>query len=357
MTDPIAKAREALTRLRERYVDLASESGRASSDRHEARREASAIIEDVDEALTALAEQPHPATGPAMCRACGNVYSEDCGHRKNARDMNERIPCQPVTLALWEREQSRSAAERSTFSKDCCWPGNCHGGEGCQHDRYVEQSRPAEPEGLEVTEAEWNDIINFGAEPAHVNSFVARAKRDRDRLLSRPAAAEAVEQLVSSEDTRIIAEKIARKYAAEGEFMTCADAIEAALLARLPPTIGDDATAADIASRFPCLNTGEQAQLILLINRLLRSRSGVPASEWQKAEGWAVVSDKGIAVRTISDTRRAAIVNWLVTARSMMVASFDTDETIEAWWQQMRGDTRVVQVTIRAPAPPAGKGE
>lgn len=31
-----------------------------------------------------------------MCAACGNPMSLDCGHRKNAIDMRERIPCTPV---------------------------------------------------------------------------------------------------------------------------------------------------------------------------------------------------------------------------------------------------------------------
>ena len=38
----------------------------------------------------------------AMCGACGQVFHEECGHRKNALDMHERIPCSPMTLVAWE---------------------------------------------------------------------------------------------------------------------------------------------------------------------------------------------------------------------------------------------------------------
>jgi hypothetical protein len=52
-----------------------------------------------------------------------------------------------------------------------------------------------------------------------------------------------------------------------------------------------------------------------------------------EATGWAVVTLSGnIFVKTISDTRRAAIVNWLVTEHRHLVMNSDTDEDIESMW-------------------------
>jgi hypothetical protein len=50
------------------------------------------------------------------------------------------------------------------------------------------------------------------------------------------------------------------------------------------------------------------------------------------ASGWAVVKDGKIDVRTVCETRRAALVNWLVTEKRLFVTVFDVDEQIEHWW-------------------------
>ncbi len=67
----------------------------------------------------------------------------------------------------------------------------------------------------------------------------------------------------------------------------------------------------------------------------------------EKAEGWAVVSKGKILVRTVSDTRRAAIVNWLVTERQILVMASWTDEDIERMWHSSnRGDTQTICTTV-----------
>lgn len=67
----------------------------------------------------------------------------------------------------------------------------------------------------------------------------------------------------------------------------------------------------------------------------------------EKAEGWAVVSKGKILVKTISDTRRAAIVNWMVTERSVLVRASWDDDTIERIWHESnRGDTQTICTTV-----------
>lgn len=66
------------------------------------------------------------------------------------------------------------------------------------------------------------------------------------------------------------------------------------------------------------------------------------------AEGWGVVDDEGLKVCTVSDTRRAAIVNWLVLEANRCIFRGHTDEQIEAMWDHDRGDSRVTRVKIVA---------
>lgn len=63
--------------------------------------------------------------------------------------------------------------------------------------------------------------------------------------------------------------------------------------------------------------------------------------------GWAVVDGQGIRIKTVSDTRRAAIVNYLVTDRGTMVFNDMTDAEIERLWLQYRRGALVEYVTIR----------
>lgn len=62
--------------------------------------------------------------------------------------------------------------------------------------------------------------------------------------------------------------------------------------------------------------------------------------------GWAVVEDGEIAVDTVSPKRRAAIVNWLYTRRKVMVMNYHSDEEIDKFWQEFKGDYQVAEVVI-----------
>jgi len=64
------------------------------------------------------------------------------------------------------------------------------------------------------------------------------------------------------------------------------------------------------------------------------------------AHGWAVITGDTIHVRTVSPTRRAAIVNFLVTERSMAIHYTHTDSQIEDWWSRYHGRAEAVEVTV-----------
>lgn len=67
-----------------------------------------------------------------------------------------------------------------------------------------------------------------------------------------------------------------------------------------------------------------------------------------EAEGWAVIQDGKIDVRTISPTRRAAIVNWLVVRGRCWISTSTSDSQIEEYWRENRLDHEVAEVAIRA---------
>lgn len=78
----------------------------------------------------------------------------------------------------------------------------------------------------------------------------------------------------------------------------------------------------------------------------------------QDTVGWAVIDNGDIKVRTVSDTRRAAIVNWLVTERSQFIYGSDSDEHIERLWWRLRTDEVDVEcVTITRAHQTALSGE
>ena len=56
-------------------------------------------------------------------------------------------------------------------------------------------------------------------------------------------------------------------------------------------------------------------------------------------EGYAITGPSGIDIRTVSDTRRAAIINWLVVQARHMIHATDTDEQIERLWAGCAGKT------------------
>ena len=71
----------------------------------------------------------------------------------------------------------------------------------------------------------------------------------------------------------------------------------------------------------------------------------------EKAEAFAVIANGKIDVRTVSDTRRAAIVNWLVVDRGCPILRTDTDEQIEQLWEQEQGEASVAAVEINRALP------
>lgn len=71
----------------------------------------------------------------------------------------------------------------------------------------------------------------------------------------------------------------------------------------------------------------------------------------ERERAFAVIVGEKIDVRTVSDTRRAAIVNWLVVDRSCLILRTDTDEQIEHLWEQEGGDASVAAVEISRALP------
>ena len=70
------------------------------------------------------------------------------------------------------------------------------------------------------------------------------------------------------------------------------------------------------------------------------------------SEAWAVVHKDAINIRTVSPTRRAAIVNWLVVERDYLITNARTDEQIETLWELECEDETVEQVHVSLKAKP-----
>lgn len=68
------------------------------------------------------------------------------------------------------------------------------------------------------------------------------------------------------------------------------------------------------------------------------------------ATGWAIKHFDKIDVRTVHDTRRGAIVNWLVVSAKRVVTNAHSDEDIEQMWREARGghpeDAQVIQIIM-----------
>ena len=74
--------------------------------------------------------------------------------------------------------------------------------------------------------------------------------------------------------------------------------------------------------------------------------------------GWAVTVDDKIDMRTVGPTRRAAIINWMVSERGELITSFSTDRSIDMKWSRYECDDVKVQqvnveITASDPAAPA----
>lgn len=72
------------------------------------------------------------------------------------------------------------------------------------------------------------------------------------------------------------------------------------------------------------------------------------------AIGWAVIDNGDIRVKTISNTRRAAIVNWLVTERGCAIYGGTSDPQIERMWLAYRPDEVSVEPVTVTRAHPTG---
>ena len=71
----------------------------------------------------------------------------------------------------------------------------------------------------------------------------------------------------------------------------------------------------------------------------------------ERAEAYAVIADEKIDVRTVSETRRAAIGNWLVVNCGCLILNSTTDEQIEQIWSERSGDAFVAKVEINRALP------
>lgn len=69
-----------------------------------------------------------------------------------------------------------------------------------------------------------------------------------------------------------------------------------------------------------------------------------------EAMGWAVCQDDALLVETVSPTKRAAMVNWLVVHGRIMVSGDRTDEWIAETfgWLSAARSVSLVEVRISA---------
>ena len=61
---------------------------------------------------------------------------------------------------------------------------------------------------------------------------------------------------------------------------------------------------------------------------------------------YAIKIDGRIDTRTIFDTRIGAIINWLCTAKGIVLSDYAPDSYIIAYWERNRGDTECVMIEI-----------
>lgn len=69
-------------------------------------------------------------------------------------------------------------------------------------------------------------------------------------------------------------------------------------------------------------------------------------SDAREGEGWGVVENDSIDMRTVGPTRRSAIVNWL-WVHGVHVTKQHTDQHIDAMWDAHHGDVRVRRLLVR----------
>ena len=61
---------------------------------------------------------------------------------------------------------------------------------------------------------------------------------------------------------------------------------------------------------------------------------------------YAVIEDEKIDIKTVSLTRQAAIINWLVTKKKIMIYNSDTIDDIETYWKRHQGDAKVESISL-----------
>ena len=61
---------------------------------------------------------------------------------------------------------------------------------------------------------------------------------------------------------------------------------------------------------------------------------------------YAVIEDEKIDIRTVSLTRQAAIINWLVTKKKIMIYNSDTIDDIEIYWDRHHGNAKVERISL-----------
>ncbi len=71
----------------------------------------------------------------------------------------------------------------------------------------------------------------------------------------------------------------------------------------------------------------------------------------QTVDGYAVILDNKIDVKTVSPTRRAAKVNWLVVNMLCPIYTTTTDDQIEQMWSDLASGAFVAEVTISLTPP------
>jgi hypothetical protein len=64
------------------------------------------------------------------------------------------------------------------------------------------------------------------------------------------------------------------------------------------------------------------------------------------SEGWGVVDQNGISMKSVSETRRAALINWLAATNRAYITGIITDDALNALWEERRGDALVKRVRI-----------
>ena len=63
-------------------------------------------------------------------------------------------------------------------------------------------------------------------------------------------------------------------------------------------------------------------------------------------KGFAIIDARGIDIKTVSGTRRAAIVNWLVVEKGIFIYTQATDGLIEDLWTTHKGSADVAEVLV-----------